>query len=96
MIDNHKYRVLIRIIRARSLVAGDSIITLDEVELKQAGRCEMVKRWITWNIESVDSFGSAVVLHLSRRIVDRRTHKLMMTPPDTYQKSVIGWIKEDF
>lgn len=92
---DQEHRVLIRIIRARSLVVGDTIATLDRVELKQGGRCEMVDRWFTWKIESIDKFGSAVVLHLSRRFAEFNKTKLMVTPPDSYQKRVIGWIKEN-
>lgn len=92
---DQEHRVLIRIIRARSLAPGDTIATLDSVELKQGGRCEMVDRWFTWKIESMDTFGSAVVLHLTRRFAEFNKSKLMVTPPDSYQKRVIGWIKEN-
>lgn len=91
-----RHRALIRIIRARSLAPGDRILTLDLVERRQGGRVEMVKHWIIWTIKSMETFGSAVVLHLTRSGVEGNVKsKLMVTPPDSYQKRLIGWIEEN-
>lgn len=89
-----KYRALIRIIRARSLIPGNTIVIQEEVERIEAGRMEFVKIWRFWNIESVDVFGSSVVLILVRRFEGKiKDRRILVTPPDSYQKMLIAWVR---